>query len=75
MDGFTDMLKTIEDWERYAHCLGQGQRFAETQCPCLEERVINYTHLAGIQTGMDTDFSKPIIYVPTPTGVQKDKTL
>jgi hypothetical protein len=62
MDDFTDMLEMIEDLERYAHyynryhCHGQGQLFAELQCPCLEERAINYTHLAGIQTGMDTDF-------------------
>jgi len=58
----TAMLQQLKELERYAHYYnrfvahGQGQRFAESQCRCLESRAENYSQFAGFQTGGEVDF-------------------
>jgi hypothetical protein len=61
-DGAPGVLQQLKELKRYAHCYnrflahGQGQCFAESQCPCLESRVDNYTQMAGIKSGTEIDF-------------------
>jgi ariadne-1 len=55
-------MARLKDLDRYAHHYNrchvhdQGRRFAEAQRPCLDERARNYTDVAGIKIGTDTDF-------------------
>jgi ariadne-1 len=60
--GFDAVLQQIKQLEHYAHFYnryyahGQGQRFCEQQCECLDCREEEYTRWTDIKSASDTDF-------------------
>ena len=55
-----DQLDALPNYAHYYnryHAHGVGQRFAESQCPCLEGRIMDYTHMVGfVNSGAEVDF-------------------
>ena len=57
MDQLEALINYAHYYNRY-HAHGVGQRFAESQCPCLEGRIMDYTHAMDgfVNSGAEVDF-------------------